>query len=65
MSHTYIFSFATFVRLIAIENVAAFFNPASYTQHPCVILNALEVLGFRVVSSTSSVVETRGTVLTW
>jgi len=28
----------------------------TFPQHPCVILNALEVLGFRVVSSTPKVV---------
>ena len=28
----------------------------TFPQHPCVILNALEVLGFRVVSSTPKIV---------
>ena len=32
----------------------------SFSQHPCVILNALEVLGFKIVSSTS-----KGNFLVW
>ena len=32
----------------------------SFSQHPCVILNALEVLGFQIVSSTS-----KGNFLVW
>ena len=35
----------------------------TFPQHPCVILNALEVLGFRVVASTASPAEPA--LITW